>query len=202
MRSVYILSLFPILYVLVLGIYSVSLRAAWENNVLAFVTSPFNFKEDFLSVYGSPLAGYWNNLVLPWGFMVFSLIYYHILAVSKRISPELVFWASTAASYVVSVLVWFHYGTPSTGTSIVGFCMVAFLFGNAVNDLLSYRNTLKNTKNMRIFAKTYIAAITLLVSGTVLVLFYWLGNNSYLYHFVGGAICGAFVIARVLVQQS
>ena len=161
------------------------------------MTSPFNFVEDFSKVYKSPIEGYWLNAIFTAFIISVSIVYSQLLASSKRIKPEHVFWTSIIASYLVSIFVWLFTGAPATGTSIIGFCMTAFLFLSSLYDLPAYSNKLRNKPCFLTIAKFFTIDLILVSSFLVAVLFYWLGNNSYVYHFAGGAICAVLILGIV-----
>lgn len=196
LRVWYILLLFTALYLVVLLVYSVSLKTFLGSNILAFLTSPFNFVEDFSKVYKSPMEGYWLNAGFTAFIISVSIVYAQLLASSKRVKPELVFWTSILASYLVSIFVWRFNGMPSTGTSIIGFCMTAFLLLSSLHDLPAYFKKLRNKLCFLTIGKLFAINLVFVFS-LVVLLSYWLGNSSYPYHFVGGAICGVLILAIV-----
>jgi hypothetical protein len=198
-REVYFVMLFVFLNLLVLLFYFSEPKALWGNHIIEFITSPFNFKEDFLKVYSSPQEGLLNNVGVPFIIAFVQVLYYHLLAQNRRIRPELVFWASVLASYLVSGLAWFLTGAPSTGTSIIGFSMIAFLFGSTLFDIPTYfRKIREGKKQQQLLAKCYIVSVVSIFSLVGLVLFYLWGNASYGYHLAGGLLC--WVLVTVIVQ--
>ena len=165
-----------------------------QGKVLIFATSPFNFLEDFAGSYSSYLEGYFYNLILTTGIIYFIIFYYHLIAESKRISPELVFITSIAASYVVALASWAITGKVSAGTSIIGFSMVTFLFGLTLTDL---RVQLKSYAHTRLRSRKLAIIIPTAFVSLILVLSYLWGNTAYPFHLAGGAFCGAFVLLKI-----
>ena len=204
-RTWYIVDLFVTLYLIVLltyyafSVYGVSLSNIW-GNIFAFLTSPFNLAEVFAKVYNSPIEGYVFNAIFTAVIIIVAIIYANLWASSKRIKPELVFWTSIIASYIISIFVWFFTGAPSTGTSIIGFCMVGFLFVSSLYDLRAYFN-----KKRAEHGKLIIAKVSLTVSITVIslffgLLFYSLSNSIYV-HFGGGAICAVLIFTAIKAEK-
>lgn len=189
MRLVYVPLVFAALYLTASGVYLISPTDLWYNNVLAFLTSPFNFKEDFLKTYSSVTQGIWLNLVFTFAIIAFSIFYFRMLAVSKRISPTLIFWTSVLASYVVAGAIWLLKGVPSTGTSIIGFCITAFLIGSSFKDLSSF----SLNKKEKINRKHFLAALSILFFSLVLSGFYLLGGAAPL-HLLGGTVCAGSIL--------
>lgn len=196
-----VLDIFVFLYVAVLFMYLVflhlglSLTSFW-GKILAFSTSPFNFTEIFSKVYSSPMEGYLSNGVFTVVIIFMSIFYYSLFALSKRVKPTTVFWTSVAASYIVSIFVWLITGAPSTGTSIIGFCMVGFLFINSLNDLRVHFKTKKAEQSKFIIAKVSLSASIALVSLFLALFFYSLGNSIYV-HFGGGATCASLIFIAI-----
>lgn len=164
-----------------------------QGKALAFATSPFNFLEDFTGPNGYYLEGYFYNLIFTTGIICFIIFYYHLIAESKRISPELVFLTSIAASYLVSLASWAITGKVSVGTSIIGFSMVTFLFGLTLVDL---RVQLKGYAHMRLRIGKLVPIISTTFVSLFLVLSYLWGNAAYPFHLAGGAFCGVFVLLK------
>ena len=205
LRTWYIANLFVILTMIVFltyyafSVYKVSLSNFWVS-VFSFLTSPFNLTEVFAKVYSSPVEGYFFNGIFTFVLIIFCIIYFHLFASSKRVTPEFVFWMSIVASYVVSALVWFFTGAPSTGTSIVGFCMVGFLLVSSMNDLRVYfSKKIRHTSKLSIIKVTTITAIAIF-SLIFAILFYSLGENAYV-HFVGGAICAFLIFVMIKLRR-
>jgi hypothetical protein len=172
--------------------YGVTLSNIW-GNIFAFVTSPFNLAEVFAKVYTSPMEGYLFNALFTSIIIIFSIIYFHLFAASKRVTPELVFWISIISTYIVSAFVWFLTGAPSTGTSIIGFCMVGFLFMVSLNDLRICFGKKGMEKNKLIIAKVSLAASISIFSLFSAILLYSIGNSA-IVHFSGGAICAVLIL--------
>ena len=204
-RTWYIVDLFVALYLIVLltyyafSVYNVSLSNIWSV-IFAFLTSPFNLTEVFAKVYNSPMEGYLFNALFTSVLIIFSIIYYHLLASSKEVTPELVFWVSIIATYAVSALVWLFTGAPSTGTSIIGFCMIGFLFVSSVNDLRAYFNKKRAAQGKLIVAKVSLTAIIGFMSVFFVIFFYSLSNSIYV-HFAGGAVCGVLILAALKFKK-
>lgn len=190
LREWYIPLVFTVLYIAVVFVYRYSPENLWENHILAFLTSPFNFKENLSDVYSSPQQGLVANLMIPVIIMFGSLVYYHFLANSKRIRPELIFWNSVFASYLVSILNWLFAGAPTIGTSIIGFSMIAFLCGSTLRDLRDHFWILWHKPDLRGFARVLTFWVFLIPSWSGVILVYLLGNNAIWYHLLGGLFCG------------
>jgi hypothetical protein len=180
-------------FLLVASVGSFDNLIGTQGKALAFVTSPFNFLEDFTGPYGSFIEGYFYNLIFTTGIIYFIIFYYHLISESKRISPELIFLTSIAASYVVALASWAITGRVSAGTSIIGFSMVTFLFGLTLADL---RAQLKGYPHSRLRnGKLFVIAPTTFVS-LILALSYLWGNTAYPFHLAGGAFCGIFILLK------
>jgi hypothetical protein len=191
--------LFIILYTIVPFIYLSSPKALWGNDILAFLTSPFNFKENFASVYSSAFEGLPNNFVFTVVVMFISLVYPHVLAKTRLVGPEAVFLGSLIGSYTVSFIAWLSIGTPRTGTSIVGFCMVAYLCITTFFDAPTYFNKMKNRPpKPRSTIARFSFIVGVLAFSFIATLGYWLGNSAYVYHFAGASVCAivALMIAK------
>ena len=204
LRTGYIPGFFVTMFIVVVLVYwafsiwGVSLNGFW-GNVLAFLTSPFNLGEIYSKVYNSYLEGYFFNGVFTAGIIFVAIIYPQLLATNRRVKPELVFWTSIIASYLVSMIVWFFTGAPSTGTSIVGFCMVGFLLVSSMNDLRDYfSKKIRHPSKLSIIEVTTITAIAIF-SLIFAILFYSLGENAYV-HFVGGAICAFLIFVMIKLR--
>jgi hypothetical protein len=204
-RTWYIVNLFVTLYLMVLltyyafSVYSVSLSNIW-GNIFAFLTSPFNLTEVFAKVYNSPMEGYLLNGVFTFLIISVSIIYYNLFASSKRIKPEIVFWTSIIASYLVSITVWLFTGAPSTGTSIIGFSMVGFLLVSSLNDLRVYFSKNRNHPSKLTIAKVFTIASITFFSLIIAVASYSLGTNAYI-HFGGGAICAVLIFTAIKAEK-
>ena len=172
--------------------------AGTGGTVLAFLTSPFNFLEDFTGNYEWPQQGYLYNTVVTVIFLFFATFYYYWITENKRFSIERVFWASIIGSYGVSIVVWAIKGWPSTGTSIIGFCVVGYLLGLSFFDFKRQRNKTKFSSRLR----NLIILPTLLVSCIILPTAYLLGNDAYPYHLAGGGICAILLLLLRRKQSS
>jgi magnesium-transporting ATPase (P-type) len=201
LRRFYVPILFTMVYFIVSLIYLLlihfgfNILAGTDGKVLAFLTSPFNFLEDFSGQYKSAQQGYFFNAILTIVFLFFALIYYDFFTESKRVGTELVFWESVLASYVVSISVWAITGWPATGTSIIGFSIVAYLFLLSFFDF--FRMEQRKPRPLFKDRKIIIVITTICISWLFLLSGYLLGNRAYAYHLAGGAICALLTIAIV-----
>ena len=132
--------------------------------------------------------------------MIVAIIYSNYWSLSRRIKPELIFWVSIVSSYVVSLLVWIFTGQPSTGTSIIGFCMVGFLFLRSLNDLRFYFNKERIEDNKSTIRNISLTASLAFISLVFALLFYSLNQSVYV-HFAGGAICATLIIIIVKLKN-
>jgi hypothetical protein len=194
-----VLFLFVSLLYLFLQWYGFNTLIGNFGKELAFLSSPFNMLEDFSGYYSglyqSPQQGYIYNTVFTTAFLFFAAFYYHFITENKRFSIERVFLGSIVGSYVVSIVVWMLTGWPSTGTSIIGFCVLAYLLGLSSYDLLVVKR--KEPQLRFKTAKSIMIIPTIIFSSIILLFGYLLGNNASVYHLAGGAICGilAFTIS-------
>jgi hypothetical protein len=194
------LVLFFVLYVLVVpGVYLLWPKL-WTNNVVAFLTSPFNFSENFASLYGTPLEGLINNYALTVVILFFSFVYPHVLRQTRRVGPEAVFLGSLVGSYLVSVLAWWLKGTPTTGTSIIGFCMILYLIPSTFLDARAlYSSKVPRTGRSIGESLRFLSILLLLTFSLVLFSGYWL-YPAYIYHLAGAAVCGIVVLTSVRLR--
>lgn len=197
-RTWYILNIFITLSLAVLliyyafSIYGLSL-SKMSANIFGFVSSPFNLSEVFAKMYSSPIEGYVFNGIFTAAIIALTIVYANLWATSRQIRPELVFWTSIISTYIISAIVWFLTGAPSTGTSIIGFCMVGFLVISGLNDLHSYFNKKKAEQGKFVFVKASLISLMVIVSLFLGFFFYSLGNSVYV-HFGGGIMCAILIL--------
>lgn len=196
-----LLVLFVVLYVFVVPSVYLLWPKLWTSNVVAFITSPFNLRENFVSLYGSPLEGLIYNYGLTAVMLCFSLAYPHVLRQTRRVGPEAVFLGSLVGSYLVSVLAWWLIGTPTTGTSIIGFCMILYLIPSTFLDVFPYFHNGKVPRTGRSMRRCLRFSFILLLLVFSLVSFfgYWL-YPACIYHLAGAAVCGIVVMANVRIH--
>jgi hypothetical protein len=127
-------------YIVVNILFAETLRSVIGNKALLdlalLLSSPFNFLENFSNLYPSSSVGLLLNFALT-GYMLILVEGYCRLGQVKlrgRVSVDFAFLASIIASYAVSVFTLLTGGTPSYGSSIVGFCMMVFLLVNTLLD--------------------------------------------------------------------
>ena len=205
-RERYLPLIFIFIYLIVGLLYLILARSGyniltgWGSKLIAFSTSPFNLLEDFSGGYKSAQVGYFWNAVYLLPVLYIAIFYYHLVAETKLVSFELVFWGSIASSYIVSITIWAIGGWPSTGTSIIGFSILCYLFVLSVFDFPKIH---KNKQENRLkFARIYVTIFVASFSFVLLLFGYLLGNSSYSIHLAGGAVCALLIFAMFRRRQA
>ena len=132
--------------------------AYFQNSTILFITSPFNWQEDFTNLYSNPVIGMLENSLFPFVAISLPSIYNTIIDKLNRQLPELeqgknlihleniqssfkVLIYSIVSTYLVSGCNYFITGTIGSGTSIIAFCLLIY-FGL----LFSYKTKVNYTK--------------------------------------------------------
>lgn len=181
-------------YAFVLGYICVNLLFLWalrmfpaQEPLLTFLTSPLNAMESRSQLYSSISEGLNLNFVLIAGVIGWAECYSRF--VLSRLNPYLtvyrVLGLATIASYVVSASTWRFIGFPSSGTSIIGTCVLTCLSASAIMDLGYIRGGLKSEKKLQAFLKFVLWFASVFIPPILVVGMFVLGNPSATLHLAG-----------------
>jgi len=173
-------------------------------NLIAFTTSPFSFVEATPPYSSSTTVGLYNNFLLVAVLMVFLAMYNLILSRSLKpfVTLPSVFGAGVAGSYLVSLSIWILSKQPATGTSIIGFTVVAAIVVTTLADLISQlRLIVAGERSARTYLRAYAVLILFGVASLIALNSYIVGNPSFLLHLVGGAASGGVLVLWMLSRQ-
>jgi hypothetical protein len=113
-----------------------------------------------------------------------------------------VFGAGVAGSYLVSLSIWILSKQPATGTSIIGFTVVAAIVVTTLADLVSQlRLIVAGERSARTYLRAYAVLILFGVASLIALNSYIVGNPSFLLHLVGGAASGGVLVLWMLSRQ-
>jgi len=174
-----------------------------------FATSPFSPLEDFSRIYSSVTVGLISNFFVVALLILISEIIADFVLKNGKSYVRTTFVYSILSSYILSFIIFVLLGTPSTGTSIIGFCfsiLIAYMLLSEVYSILHriaggpQQMTIKGLLNhinfvvMGLFkviifgAFVYVLAVFTLYS-------YIIGNPSWWLHLSGAAVFAALVLA-------
>jgi hypothetical protein len=184
--------IFVILYALFNFIYFSDFKMWGLNYTAWFLTSPFNPLEITSQTYGSYTIGEVSNFGLVAIIILGADIYHQFFSIrwKNQLLPRTVLFAAIAASYIVSGLVWIFDKIPSTGTSIIGFCLIGYIVINSSADFKNYRRAklMREQGKVAASSRKVLAYVWLLVLSWVGLVFLFLDNSSYWLHLLGGGI--------------
>ncbi len=191
-RKIETFFIFVILYALVNFVYFSDFKRWGLNYTAWFLTSPFNPLEITSRAYGSYTIGEVSNFGLVAIIILGADVYHQFFSTrwKNQLLPRTVLFAAIAASYMVSGLVWIFDKMPSTGTSIIGFCLIGYVVINSSADFKDYQRAklLREQGKAAASARKTLAYIWLLVLSWVSLVFLFLDNSSYWLHLLGGGI--------------
>ncbi|MGC8622213.1 MAG: hypothetical protein ACP5U0_09890 [Caldisphaera sp.] len=175
---------------------------------MVFISSPFNWEEDFTGLYPSPIFGMVENSILPSLAISLPSIYNKIMNIingglfkleeeKNPLSQEnvessfKVLVYSVIATYLTSIYNYFSTGAVGSGTSIIGVCLFAYFCF-----LFSYRTKINCTNIRGLIPSKRYAIITIRVAFVfacfyIAVIFYGIGllftpyYRSVFYHLEG-----------------
>ena len=122
---------FSLTYALLSLAYLTVFAPYQANGDVIFITSPFNILE--VTGSASPVLSFLANFVLVAMAILMAELYSDFSVMP--LSAGAAFAMAVAASYIVSACSWLLKGTPSAGTSIIGFSMFLYLAASGVLDM-------------------------------------------------------------------
>jgi len=172
---------------------------ATRSDLVLYLTSPFGSVENLQSGGTAWSCGIFENFLMVAAIMVLVVVYRLFLSSrsSGILSLPSVFLAAIASTYLVSLGVWVGTGTPTSGTSIIAFSLVGYLF------LACVRETWEAAKGTALVGRAGIALDVVLWTGPtaiviLLSLCYLVGNESAPFHLGGAVLTGAILLAASL----
>ncbi len=124
-------AIFSLTYALLNLAYLTVFAPYQANGDVIFITSPFNILE--VTGSASPAFSFLANFVLVAMVILMAELYYDFSVMT--IPAGAAFAMAVTASYIISACSWLLKGTPSAGTSIIGFSMFLYLAASAVLDM-------------------------------------------------------------------
>ncbi len=185
--TIYVALIIPLLttiYLSLPGTPQGSYAQMISHSFVLFLTSPFNISYEMA-----------NNGVI-YNYVLVVAIYLLVEIYSRNIADlkggvSLIRNAailSIVASYIVSALVWYLYGFPSSGTSILAFNMLLFSAFETYDSELIKRmseRTMNTRKALEIMSIVFVVLVVIL---SLLLYIYLNGNEFWYVHIIGGVI--------------
>lgn len=155
----------------------------WKNPLLLWLTSPFNITYEVQNGF------LYNYVLLVVIFLLVELYTRNIAHLKGRVAlMRNAGVLSVISSYMVSAVVWWYMGFPSSGTSIIAFNVLIFAAFETYDSELIRRMSEKGEsakKKLEIGSLSF-AALVIVLS---LLLFIYLNGNAFWYvHILGGLI--------------
>lgn len=165
-------------------IYSALVPSVGENNIILFISSPFNiiYEEAFNGI----LYNYWLFVFI---FGLVELYSRYVADLKNRDSIlDHAFVISIVASYASSAIIWLVLGMPSSGTSVLAFCMLLFFISEITDSELIHRLRERHRRKgytLEILTFSYAS----ILFGISTLVFSYINTNQFWYiHIIGGAI--------------
>ncbi|MDG7038307.1 MAG: hypothetical protein JRN37_03980 [Nitrososphaerota archaeon] len=122
---------FSLTYALLSLAYMTEFAPYQTNRDVIFITSPFNILE--VTGSASPVLSFLANFVLVAMAILMAELYSDFSVMP--LSAGAAFAMAVAASYIISACSWLLKGTPSAGTSIIGFSVFLYLAASGALDM-------------------------------------------------------------------
>ncbi|MEM3190651.1 MAG: hypothetical protein QW292_00780 [Candidatus Parvarchaeota archaeon] len=193
--------IFSLLYIFANLAFILFLKLIPEN-ILIFITAPFNALEDLSASYGSVYVGFlFNFLPVFIMLLIASYIYTKNNRLNKFLKPSDVFVVGILASYLSSAVYWLAFKVPSRGTSILAITLlIYFLIYVSTYDFKALfvkranKNYSKRTKEIA----AYITFILLLI---IIILVLASNYGLLLVHIIGGLIALSSIEFLILWRE-
>jgi hypothetical protein len=161
-----------------------------SNKTVIWLVSPFNITQE---IGGAGV--YYNYALIVVTFLFVELYSRNMAKLQDRdFIMDNALILSVFSAYVASLIVWFAVGTPSMGSSIIGFNLFIFFAIDLIDSEFLVRVPADRNKPALIFSIITAACVILMIDASAILYIYISGNQFWYVHLLGGAIFVQFFL--------